>query len=92
MSDSTAMIGETGAYSFGVANDPRQFEQLKEDYAWSQQVGRDARQQAIALTEVVQRRAHIGYSDSADMLRGNSDLNEKLRDVLRRRKRASPRT
>jgi chromosome condensin MukBEF ATPase and DNA-binding subunit MukB len=55
---------------------------LKEDYAWSQQVQREARQQAFALTEVVQRRAHFGYSDSAEMLSGNSDLNEKLRQRL----------
>lgn len=31
---------------------------------------------------MVQRRAHFGYSDSADMLSGNSDLNEKLRQRL----------
>lgn len=43
---------------------------------------RDARQQAFALTEVVQRRAHFSYSDSAEMLSGNSDLNEKLRERL----------
>lgn len=40
---------------------------------------RDARQQAFALSEVVQRRAHFSYSDSAEMLNGNNDLNEKLR-------------
>lgn len=38
--------------------------------------------QAFALTEVVQRRAHFSYSDSAEMLSGNSDLNEKLRERL----------
>lgn len=47
---------------------------------------RDARQQAFALTEVVQRRAHFSYSDSAEMLSGNSDLNEKLRERPNRRK------
>ncbi len=62
--------------------EPEQFEQLKEDYAYSQQMQRDARQQAFALTEVVQRRAHFSYSDSAEMLSGNSDLNEKLRERL----------
>ena len=62
-----------------LQSDPEQFEQLKEDYAYSQQMQRDARQQAFALTEVVQRRAHFSYSDSAEMLSGNSDLNEKLR-------------
>lgn len=62
-----------------LQSDPEQFEQLKEDYAYSQQTQRDARQQAFALTEVVQRRAHFSYSDSAEMLSGNSDLNEKLR-------------
>ena len=65
-----------------LQSDPEQFEQLKEDYAYSQQMQRDARQQAFALTEVVQRRAHFGYSDSAEMLSGNSDLNEKLRERL----------
>lgn len=30
-----------------LQSDPEQFEQLKEDYAWSQQVQRDARQQAL---------------------------------------------
>ncbi|MEA5720456.1 hypothetical protein ONQ97_27640, partial [Salmonella enterica subsp. enterica serovar Virginia] len=29
-----------------LQSDPEQFEQLKEDYAWSQQMQRDARQQA----------------------------------------------
>lgn len=65
-----------------LQNDPEQFEQLKEDYTYSQQMQRDARQQAFALTEVVQRRAHFSYSDSAEMLSGNSDLNEKLRERL----------
>lgn len=65
-----------------LQSDPQQFEQLKEDYALSQQTQRDARQQAFALTEVVQRRAHFGYSDSAEMLSGNNDLNEKLRQRL----------
>ncbi|HAZ76875.1 MAG TPA: chromosome partition protein MukB, partial [Enterobacteriaceae bacterium] len=65
-----------------LQSDPEQFEQLKEDYAYSQQVQREARQQAFALTEVVQRRAHFSYSDSAAMLTGNSDLNEKLRQRL----------
>lgn len=65
-----------------LQSDPEQFEQLKEDYAWSQQIQRDARQQAFALAEVVERRAHFSYSDSAEMLSGNSDLNEKLRQRL----------
>ncbi len=65
-----------------LQSDPEQFEQLKEDYAYAQQMQRDARQQAFALSEVVQRRAHFSYSDSAEMLNGNSDLNEKLRQRL----------
>lgn len=65
-----------------LQSDPEQFEQLKEDYQYAQQIQRDARQQAFALTEVVQRRAHFSYSDSAAMLDGNSDLNEKLRSRL----------
>lgn len=65
-----------------LQNDPEQFDQLKQDYQYAQQVQREARQQAFALTEVVQRRAHFSYSDSAEMLSGNSDLNEKLRRRL----------
>ena len=65
-----------------LQSDPEQFEQLKDDYAHAQQIQRDARQRAFALTEVVQRRAHFSYSDSAAMLDGNSDLNEKLRQRL----------
>ncbi len=73
-----------------LQSDPEQFEQLKEDYAYSQQMQRDARQQAFALTEVVQRRAHFSYSDSAEMLSGNSDLNENCVNVWNRRKRSVP--
>ncbi len=65
-----------------LQSDPEQHEQLKLDYQQAQQQQRDARQQAFALTEVVQRRAHFGYTDSAGMLDGNSDLNEKLRQRL----------
>ncbi|MFP1463363.1 hypothetical protein ACLB1E_27210 [Escherichia coli] len=43
----------------------------------SQQMQRDARQQAFALTEVVQRRAHFSYSDSAEMLSGNNESQRK---------------
>ena len=65
-----------------LQSDPQQHEQLKADYQQAQQIQRDARQQAFALTEVTQRRAHFGYVDSAGMLTGNSDLNEKLRQRL----------
>lgn len=65
-----------------LQSDPQQHEQLKLDYQQAQQQQRDARQQAFALTEVVQRRAHFGYTDSAGMLNGTSDLNEKLRQRL----------
>jgi chromosome partition protein MukB len=75
-----------------LQNDPEQYEQLKEDYAYSQQVQREARQQAFALIEVVQRRAHFSYSDSAEMLSGNNDLNEKLRQRLEQAERERSRT
>jgi len=65
-----------------LQSDPEQHEQLKLDYQQAQQQQRDARQQAFALTEVVQRRAHFSYTDSAGMLNGTSDLNEKLRQRL----------
>lgn len=65
-----------------LQSDPEEFEQLKEDYVWSQQMQRDVRQQAFALAEVVERRVHFSYSDAAEVLSGNSDLNEKLRQRL----------
>ncbi len=65
-----------------LQNDPEQHEQLQADSLQAQQSQRLAKQQAFALTEVVQRRAHFGYSDSAGMLTENSDLNDKLRQRL----------
>ncbi|PJZ04911.1 chromosome partition protein MukB [Pantoea rodasii] len=65
-----------------LQSDPQQHDQLERDYQQAQLQQRDARQQAFALTEVVQRRAHFSYEDSAGMLTGNSDLNEKLRQRL----------
>ncbi len=65
-----------------LQSDPEQFEQLKADHQYAQQTQREVRQKAFALTEVVQRRNHFGYSDSALMVDGNSDLNEKLRQRL----------
>ncbi|MCG8155107.1 chromosome partition protein MukB [Brenneria goodwinii] len=65
-----------------LQSDPQQHEQLQEDYVQAQNAQRQAKQQAFALTEVVQRRAHFSYSDSAGMLGENADLNDKLRQRL----------
>ncbi|WP_436876362.1 chromosome partition protein MukB [Siccibacter turicensis] len=65
-----------------LQSDPEQYEQLKADYEQARVTQREARQQSFALSEVVQRRAHFSYTDSAEMLNGNSDLNEKLRQRL----------
>ncbi len=65
-----------------LQSDPEQHDQLKEDYAQAQHAQRLAKQQTFSLTEVVQRRAHFGYTDSAGMLTENSDLNDKLRQRL----------
>lgn len=65
-----------------LQSDPEQHEQLKADYADAQHLQRLAKQQAFALTEVVQRRAHFSYTDSAGMVHDNSDLNDKLRQRL----------
>ncbi|MGL9774446.1 MAG: chromosome partition protein MukB [Sodalis sp. (in: enterobacteria)] len=67
-----------------LQSDPEQHEQLRADYEQAQQTQRQARQQAFALTEVVQRRTHFSYSDSAGMLSENTDLNDKLRQRLER--------
>lgn len=65
-----------------LQSDPQQHEQLQENYALAQNSQRQAKQQAFALTEVVQRRVHFSYTDSAGMLTENSDLNDKLRQRL----------
>ncbi|OSN07578.1 cell division protein MukB [Lonsdalea britannica] len=65
-----------------LQNDPQQHEQLQADYTQAQSAQRLAKQQAFALTEVVQRRAHFSYTDSASMLNADADLNEKLRQRL----------
>ncbi|ATA21490.1 condensin subunit MukB [Gibbsiella quercinecans] len=65
-----------------LQSDPQQHEQLQQDYQQAQHAQRQAKQQAFALTEVVQRRAHFSYADSAGMQNANNDLNEKLRQRL----------
>ncbi|WP_422526962.1 chromosome partition protein MukB [Serratia fonticola] len=65
-----------------LQSDPEQHEQLQQDYAQAQSTQRQAKQQAFALTEVVQRRAHFGYTDSAGMQNADNDLNDKLRQRL----------
>ncbi|WCG81552.1 chromosome partition protein MukB [Pectobacterium sp. A5351] len=65
-----------------LQSDPQQHEQLQEDYTQAQNAQRQAKQQAFALTEVVQRRAHFSYADSVGMLGENAGLNDKLRHRL----------
>ena len=65
-----------------LQSDPQQHEQLQEDYTQAQNAQRQAKQQAFSLTEVVQRRAHFSYADSAGMLGENAGLNDKLRHRL----------
>ncbi|CAG75446.1 cell division protein [Pectobacterium atrosepticum SCRI1043] len=65
-----------------LQSDPQQHEQLQEDYTQAQNAQRQAKQQAFTLTEVVQRRAHFSYADSAGMLGENAGLNDKLRHRL----------
>ncbi|MEC5341788.1 chromosome partition protein MukB [Brenneria populi] len=65
-----------------LQSDPQQHEQLREAYAQAQNAQRQAKQQAFALTEVTQRRAHFSYTDSAGMLGENADLNDRLRQRL----------
>ncbi|WP_350306936.1 chromosome partition protein MukB [Photorhabdus viridis] len=65
-----------------LQSDPQQHEQLQQDYETAKHSQHQAKQQAFALVEVVQRRAHFSYSDSAGMLSENADLNDKLRQRL----------
>ncbi|EMK3756489.1 chromosome partition protein MukB, partial [Providencia rettgeri] len=65
-----------------LLSDPEQHDQLRKDYELAKHTQQNAKQQAFALVEVVQRRAHFSYSDSTGMVSENSDLNEKLRQRL----------
>ncbi|OCG61599.1 cell division protein MukB [Gilliamella sp. wkB18] len=65
-----------------LQSDPEQNEALREQYNTVKAQQQTIRQQVFALTEVMQRRAHFSYEDSAGMLNENTDLNEKLRDRL----------
>ncbi|MDX7991442.1 chromosome partition protein MukB [Xenorhabdus littoralis] len=65
-----------------LQSDPQQHEQLQKDYEAAKHSQNKAKQQAFALIEIVQRRAHFSYSDSAGMLGENTDLNDKLRQRL----------
>lgn len=65
-----------------LLSDPEQHEQLRKDYEAAKHSQQNAKQQAFALVEVVQRRAHFSYSDSTGMVNENADLNEKLRQRL----------
>lgn len=72
-----------------LQSDPEQFEQLKEDYAWSQQMQRDARQQAFALAEVVEAlRSHAAqlsqYSQVLASLKSSYDTKKELLNDLQR--------
>ncbi|WON78217.1 chromosome partition protein MukB [Serratia sp. UGAL515B_01] len=65
-----------------LQSDPEQHEQLQQDYVQAQAAQRQAKQQTFSLTEVVQRRAHFSYTDSAGMQNADNDLNDKLRQRL----------
>ncbi|PIJ51333.1 cell division protein MukB [Erwinia sp. OLTSP20] len=65
-----------------LQNDPQQHDQLQQDYQQALDNQRDARQQAFAITEVVQRRAHFSYQDAVAMSDGSQGLNEQLRRRL----------
>ncbi|OCG69316.1 cell division protein MukB [Gilliamella sp. Occ3-1] len=65
-----------------LQSDPELNEALREQYNTVKAQQQTIRQQVFALTEVMQRRAHFSYEDSAGMLNENSDLNEKLRSRL----------
>lgn len=65
-----------------LLSDPEQHDQLRQDYENAKHSQQIAKQQAFALVEVVQRRAHFSYSDSTGMVNENADLNEKLRQRL----------
>ncbi|MDX4946436.1 chromosome partition protein MukB [Providencia manganoxydans] len=65
-----------------LLSDPEQHDQLRQDYETAKHAQQTAKQQAFALVEVVQRRAHFSYSDSTGMVNENADLNEKLRQRL----------
>ncbi|WP_392565736.1 chromosome partition protein MukB [Utexia brackfieldae] len=65
-----------------LQSDPEQNHDLRGDYEQVKTQQHQLKQQIFALSEVIQRRVHFSYDDSADMLGENSDLNEQLRKRL----------
>ena len=65
-----------------LQSDPQQNDNLHQQYDQTIHQQRKIKQQIFALTEVIQRRVHFSYADSAGMLTENSDLNEQLRHRL----------
>lgn len=63
-----------------LQSDPEQFEQLKEDYAWSQQMQRDARQQAFAWLKL----SNVG-AFQLFRLGGNAERQQRSQRKLRQR-------
>ncbi|XKM14021.1 chromosome partition protein MukB [Orbaceae bacterium ac157xtp] len=65
-----------------LQSDPEQNDALHQQYEQIKAKQHTIKQQLFALTEVMQRKAHFSYGDSAGMLTENADLNEKLRTRL----------
>lgn len=65
-----------------LQHDPEQHDQLVADHQQAKRAQHDLRQQLFAITEVVERQAHFSYSDAAEMVAGDCDLNTSLRQRL----------
>ncbi len=76
-SNMAELVSQTGSRWFPFwQSDPEQFEQLKEDLCMVAAMQRATRASRLfALAEVVERRAHFSYSDSAEMLSATAILN-----------------
>lgn len=82
ISKNSSLMNELEPLVSLLQSDPEVDSDLQSQYEQAKARQRIAQQQRFALTEVVQRRAHFSYADSAQMLGENSDLNEQLRQRL----------
>lgn len=62
--------------------DPEQYETLESEYRTADASLKDLKTKIFALSDLVERKQHFGYSDSVEMLNQSSELSENLKRKL----------
>ncbi|MDG3088365.1 chromosome partition protein MukB [Vibrio hannami] len=62
--------------------DPKQFDELKDEYQFADVALKDLKSRLFALEDVYERRNYFAYSDSVDLLNKSSELSEQLKSKL----------